>query len=148
MKKIESSNNDILKVLVAVLLGGAGWSVDSQMTVITFVAVAVVWLARFVSQRYKLDLGKAWLTGFLFVLAVCLSLIFTPVALPELPMWTGSLAAFVPLLIAYLGAFLEIAGPVVASATLIYNILLEHVLEKLSAGVTASLPPPASGDKG
>ena len=126
---------DLIKVLAALAIGGAGWSVDSQATIIAFAAVGIVWLVKLIGNRFSWWPEKGVLTAFVFVVAVALQIVFTPVALPDFPAYTGELATFTPLLIVYLGAFFQMAANIVAAATGIYNLLLADVLGKVSVEV-------------
>ncbi len=128
---------ELIKVLFAVVIMGAGWTVDNQAVLITAAAVGIVWLLGLIGRRFNWQPGKAALTTFLFILAVGLQLVFTPVVAPLFPAWTGEISSYLPLLIAYTGAWIAIAGPVVSAATLVYNILLAKVLE----GATVRLLP-------
>lgn len=134
---------DLLLVLVAVFIGGAGWTQDSQTVVITAIAIGVTWLLGWALKQFNYKPGKLVLTAFLFVVALALSALFQPFALPAFPALGEDFSAWAPLFIAYLGAWVALAGPTVANATLIYNILLAKVLEKTSTGLTALLSPPA-----
>lgn len=134
---------DLLLVLVAVFIGGAGWTQDSQAVVITAIAIGVTWLLGWLLKKFNYKPGKLILTAFLFVIALGLSVLFQPFAVPAFPALGEDFAAWVPLFIAYLGAWVTLAGPTVSNATLIYNILLAKVLEKMSIGLTALISPPA-----
>lgn len=123
---------DLIKVLVAVAIGGAGWTVDSQATLISFVAIGIVWLIKLVGNRFDWWPEKGVLTAIVFVVAVTLQLLFAPVSLPLWPAYTGELATFAPLLIAFAAAFFQMAASVVAAAMSIYNVLLADVLGKVS----------------
>lgn len=122
---------DILKIVLAVMTFGIGWFANNQATVIAYTAMLMVWLIRLAMQKYGYKPSKANLTIILFIVAIGLSVLFSPVALPIFPTWTGDPASYAPLVIAYLGLFLQIAGSVVAYATTVYNILLSQVFEKL-----------------
>lgn len=139
---------DLLFVLAAVLIGGAGWTVDSQAVVITAVSILAVWLVQWSAKTFGWTWhpGKMGLTLLLFVLAVGLSILFMPVAPPAFPAIGEDFAVWLPLFIAYLGAWVALAGPVVANATLIYNILLANVLEKLSSELTVLVLPNKADD--
>lgn len=134
-KEIDSHNsynwNDGLKILLAVMTFGFGWFADNQATVIAFAAMTIVWIVQQAMEKYGYQPKKALLTIVLFVVALVLALLFSPVALPIFPSWNNDIASYTPLLIAYVTAFLSIAGKVVAYATGVYNILLAQVFEKL-----------------
>lgn len=128
---------DLIKVLVAVVIGGAGWTVDSQATVIAFSAVGIVWAVKLIGNRFNWWPEKGVLTAAVFVVAVGLQLLFAPVVLPAFPAWTGELATAMPLYLAYASALFQIAAGVVAAATGIYNLILADVLAKVSFKVRA-----------
>lgn len=122
---------DGLKIVLAVMTFGFGWIADNQATVISFTAVAIVWLLGIALTRFGYHPNKVGLTIILFIVALGLSLAFQPVALPTFPPWTGDVSVFAALFISYVTAFLQIAASVVAYATGVYNILLAQVLEKI-----------------
>ena len=122
---------DGLKIVLAVMTFGVGWFANNQATVIAYSAMLIVWIIRLFMQKYGYKPEKASLTVVLFVVAIGLSFLFSPVALPLFPFWTGDAASYAPLFIAYLTVFLQIAGSVVAYATGVYNILLSQVFDKL-----------------
>ena len=119
---------DGLKIVLAVLTFGFGWLADNQTTVISFSAVLIVWLFGIALAKFGYRPGKVGLTLVLFVVAIGLTLTFQPIVLPTFPTWAGDASIFVPLLVAYFIAFLQMAASVVAYATGVYNILLSQVL--------------------
>jgi hypothetical protein len=122
---------DGLKIVLAVMTFGIGWFANNQATVIAFSAMLIVWVIRLAMQKYGYKPEKSSLTVILFVVAIGLSFLFSPIALPIFPFWTGDASTYAPLFIAYFIAFLQIAGSVVAYATGVYNILLAQVFDKL-----------------
>lgn len=122
---------DWLAVVVALLASAAAWSQDNRATVITWTAVIFVWALNMLFKWRGIQLGRRALTLILFVLAIGLALLFTPITLPILPVFSGDPAVYVSALIAFVSALVEIGGVIVAAATVLYNTLLKDVLEKL-----------------
>jgi len=143
MKDLDWKN--LLYVLVTVVVGGAAWTEDSRMVIIVAASIAIVWIVRWTSRAFGWNWqpGKRGLTALLFVVSVVLSLLFNPVAAPAFPPLGQDFSVWLPAFVAYVGALVAVAAPVVSSATLIYNILLAKVLEKLADGLTARVKPAA-----
>jgi hypothetical protein len=124
MKKF--SIGDLLAVLGALVLTGLGWAVGHPEAVISLVAVILIWVVNFLFTWKGIKLSKTWLTGILFVVSLGLTALFK---LELFPIWPSpstpeAIAAWLTSLITY-------AGPIVAYATGLYNIILSKVLEKL-----------------
>ncbi|GIK44007.1 MAG: hypothetical protein LC130_33495 [Bryobacterales bacterium] len=143
MKDLDWKN--LLYVLVTVVVGGAAWTEDSRMVIIVAASIAIVWIVRWTSRAFGWNWqpGKRGLTALLFVVSVVLSLLFNPVAAPAFPPLGQDFSVWLPAFVAYVGALVAVAAPVVSGATLIYNILLAKVLEKLADGLTARVKPAA-----
>lgn len=122
---------DGLKIVLSVMTFGIGWLADNQAAVISFLALVIVWLVGLVFEHFKIKLGKAGLTGFVFAIAIILAYVFNPLTFPTLPEWTGDFSTYSPLLIAFLYSVLQAVDMIVAQATGVYNILLAEVLKKL-----------------
>lgn len=117
---------DLLAVLGALVLTGLGWAVGHPETVVALVAVILIWVINFLFTWKGIKLAKAWLTGSLFVIAFLLTWLFQPTLFPvwPAPVTPESIYAWLVALITY-------AGPIVAYATGLYNIILSKVLDKL-----------------
>ncbi len=135
MEKFDWKN--LLYILVTVIIGGAAWTEDSRMVVIVTASIAIVWIVRWTSRAFgwSWQPGKRGLTALLFAVSLGLSFLFTPVAFPSFPPFGQDFSAWLPAFVAYLGALVSIVAPVVSGATLIYNILLAQVLDKLADGL-------------
>jgi hypothetical protein len=128
-------------IVLAVLTFGVGWIANNQVTIIAFLAMAIVWLLSWAGKTWpqlSWIKGKAFLTGLVFLAAFGLSFFIQPFALPTFPSWTGDVATFVPLLAVFLTAFFTGIQAQVLFAIGVYNILLSQVLDKLSTGMTAA----------
>jgi hypothetical protein len=126
----------ITKAVSGVLLLFAAWAVDHQSAVITFIALLVVWSINVVFKYFNRKVGTAWLTTALYVIAIVLALLFSPVALPAFPVFDGDPQVYSTALIDFAGVILSLAAPTVASATGIYNILLKTVFDKIADKIT------------
>ena len=120
---------------IAVLV--AAFAASHQSAVITLVAMLVVWAINVTFKYFNKQIGTAWLTTILYVLAVVLALVFSPVALPVFPAFGGDAAAYALAMTGYVGVLMNLAAPAVASATGIYNILFRDVFGQISDKITA-----------
>lgn len=124
---------DGLRILLAVLTFGIGWLADNQATVISFVAMLIVWALGEALKYYGFKPGKAGLTVILFIVAFLLSLLFLPVTWPSLPAWNGDASIYVSALVVFLTAGLQILAKIIAYSMTVYNLLMAQVLDKLPA---------------
>ncbi len=128
------NKTDLFKIIFAFLAFGVGWFADNQATVIAFAAMTIVWLVSTLaarSDKWQWVKGKAVLTILVFIVSLGLAFLFQPITLPPFPGWTGDAGTYVPLLSAWIAAFLGVANEAVLFAMTIYNVLLAQVLEKL-----------------
>lgn len=126
----------ITKTVGGVLVLLAAWAVDNQSAVITVIALIVVWAINVAFKYFNRKVGTAWLTTALYVIAITLALLFSPVALPAFPVFDGDPTIYSTALVDFAAALLSLATPTVASATGIYNILLKNVFDKIADKIT------------
>lgn len=136
---MKTDYKQLIQVLVAVFIAGAGWTQENQLVLVSSIAIALVWVLNVIAQRLNYHPGKPGLTGFLFAVSLGLAFLFEPTALPALPAWGNDLAAYTPQLLDYLAGVIALTLPYIASATLIYNILLGKVLDKAATSATTWL---------
>jgi hypothetical protein len=122
---------DALAIAAALALTGLGWAAKHPEAALSLVAVALIWIINFLFRWKKIILHKAWLTTFLFFIALVLSAIFNPTLLPAWPVLSGDAQQIASAFYGWIGALIISAGPIVAYTTGIYNILLARVLDKL-----------------
>jgi len=113
---------------------------DVQLYVISIVAMALIYVIAFVAKRFNWTPRRGWLTAFLYVAAAGLAFGWSAFALPVFPAFTDPLT-FVAALFAYFNILLTELGPVVALATLIYNVLGKRVLDAIEVKAVAALTP-------
>lgn len=104
---------------------------DAQLYVLAFIAPIIVFGVNALLQA-KIQLHRGWLTAGVYVVSGILAYAWSAPIFPALPAWAGELGLFVPALFGWLTALLTALGPVVALATLIYNVLLKKVLEGIT----------------
>lgn len=122
---------DLLAVLAALVITGLGIAAQHPEAALSLVAVVVIWLVNFLFRWKGIQLKKTWLTIGLFVAALLLTLLFQPTLFPAWPVLAGDPQTIATSFYAWIGALLIAAGPIVAYATGLYNILLVRILEKL-----------------
>jgi hypothetical protein len=110
---------------------------DVQLYVISIMAMALIYVIALIAKRFNWYPQRGWLTAFLYVLAAGLAFVWSAFTLPPFPAFADPLT-FVAGLFAYLNILLTELGPVVALATLIYNVLGKRVLEGIEARIVAS----------
>ena len=122
--------NDLWRIIIAV---GAFLTValagEGQLAMLGAAAILIVWVLNFLFERWKVQLHKDWLTGILAVLSLGMVFIYQPELFPVWPILTPEL--WFKEIVAYIGELITSSSPIVAAATLAYNILLEGVLSKL-----------------
>lgn len=109
---------------------------DVQLYVISIVAIVLIYVIRFIAVRLNWSPGRGWLTAFLYVVAAGLALAWSAFKLPLFPAFDGPVA-FVTALFTFFNGLLFELGPVVAFATLIYNVLGKKVLDGIEAKIAA-----------
>lgn len=122
---------DLLAVLGALLLTGLGWAVGHPEAALSLLAVMLIWVINFLFTWKGIKLRKAWLTAGLFVVALVLTHLFQPILFPPWPNVTGTPQAIAAAIYLWIGTMIISAGPIVAYATGLYNIILAKVLSKL-----------------
>lgn len=126
----------LTKTVGGVLVLLAAWAVDNQSAVITVIALVVVWAINVAFKYYNRKIGTAFLTTSLYVIAVVLALLFSPVGLPPFPVFDGDPQLYSTALVDFAAVILSLAAPTVASATGIYNILLKNIFDKIADKIT------------
>lgn len=122
---------DLLAVLGALLLTGLGVAAKHPEAALSLLAVVLIWGINFLFTWRGIQLHKSWLTAGLFVIALCLTALFQPVLIPLWPAVTGTPQDIAAAIASWLGQMIVSAGPIVAYATGLYNIVLTKVLAKL-----------------
>lgn len=129
MKKFDIK--DLLAVLVALVITGLGIAAQHPEAVLSLLAVVVIWVVNFLFRWKGIKLRKTWLTVGLFVVSLLLTLLFQPTLFPGWPVLIGTPEAIATALYTWIGLLIVAAGPIVAYATGLYNILLARILEKM-----------------
>jgi hypothetical protein len=111
-----------------------------QTLIIGLAASVLVFVINEMSKNRGIVLQRARLTVILFIVAVALTVLFTPLALPALPAGGGDPAASAAAWVSWLGSVLLIVTQVVGASTAIYNILLKKVFEQLNGQWIADYP--------
>ena len=111
-----------------------------QLYLIGVIASVIVYVIRLISQQFpNVSFKREWLTVFLYVIAVVLSVMWKGVALPAFGEYSDPVS-FVSSALKWVSDIMVVIGPALAFATLIYNLLLKKVLEHVAvrAGWTAA----------
>ena len=104
---------------------------DAQLYVLAFIAPIIVFGVN-VLLKAKIQVHRGWLTAGVYVVSGLLAWAWSAAIFPAFPAWSGEVGTFVPALFGWLTALLTALGPVVALATLIYNVLLKKVLDRIA----------------
>lgn len=104
---------------------------DAQLYVLAIIASIIVFVVSGFLKA-KIQLHRGWLTAGVYVVSGVLAYAWSAPIFPILPAWGGELGMFVPALFGWFTALLTALGPVVALATLIYNVLLKRVMEGIT----------------
>jgi hypothetical protein len=105
---------------------------DSQLYVLAFIAPIIIYVINALLKS-KITIGRGWLTAAVYVVSGLLAYAWSAPIFPAFPLWGGVLGEFMPALFAWMTALLIALGPIVALATLIYNVLLKKVLDGVAA---------------
>jgi len=104
---------------------------DSQLYVLAFVAPIIIYLINALLKA-KVQVHRGWLTAGVYVVSGLLAYAWSAPIFPLFPAWGGELGAFVHALFQWITDLLVAIGPIVALATLIYNVLLKKVLDGIA----------------
>lgn len=103
---------------------------DSQLYVLAFVAPIIIYVINALLKA-KITIHRGWLTAGVYVVAGLLAYAWSAPIFPAFPAFV-EFGTFVPALFQWLTALLIAVGPIVALATLIYNVLLKKVLDGIA----------------
>ena len=103
-----------------------------QLYLIGVIASVIVYIIKLISQKFpKFVFKREWLTIFLYVIAVVLSFFWQGVVLPVFGAFSDPVS-FANSALTWISDVLVAIGPALAFATLIYNLLLKRVLERVA----------------
>lgn len=100
---------------------------EVQLFVLATVASVIVYGLKLAKVTTK----PAWLTVLVYVISLGLAFAFAPLALPTLPPFVD-IVTYVPAVMAWIGDALVPISALVGFATLVYNVLLKMVLDRLA----------------
>jgi len=106
---------------------------DGQLVIIGLVASAALWVLRMIVKA-GYSPSKEIVAIALYVLAFFLAVWFTPINYPPFDPFNDA-ATFIASLLSWIGGVLAVASPVAGFAYLIYNVLLQRVLEAFKSKV-------------
>lgn len=104
---------------------------DAQLYVLAFVGPIIIYVINALLKA-KIQIHRGWLTAAVYVVSGLLAYAWSALIFPTFPAWGGELGLFVVNLFAWFTALLTVLGPVVALATLIYNVLLKKVMDGIN----------------
>lgn len=103
---------------------------DAQLYVLAFVAPIIIYVINALLKA-KVQIHRGWLTAAVYVVSGLLAYAWSAPIFPQVPPFVD-LAQFVSAVFQFLTSLLVALGPIVALATLIYNVLLKKVLDGLA----------------
>ena len=106
---------------------------ETQVFVLGIVAMLIASAINLYMQKSGKKLHRAVITSIVFVVAVFLSWLWNPPALPPLPSAGADPSAYTAALLTFAGALLASATAVTGTSTIIYNILLKAVFDRIAA---------------
>lgn len=129
----------VLQVIVSLIVFGLTWVVSNQAAVTTALAIVIAWVINLLATTYKVHLGRATITGILYVLSFGLIIVINPDIVPAWPALAGLPATeFIRALAAWGRELTIILLPYTGAAMSIYNVLLRDVLDQLTFTPTVS----------
>lgn len=120
----------LAQIILSVITLGYGWLSENQVVLVAFAAMLIVWLFDLLTKQGIL-VGKIWKTVAVLFSAFVIQVVVTHPATPGFPPYGGELGPYIILLLDYAGAWLMIAKDAAFGAMVIYNLLMEKVLEQL-----------------
>ena len=112
---------------------------DAQLYVLAFIAPIIVFGVNALLKA-KITVHRGWLTAGVYVVSGLLAYAWSAPIFPVFPTWGGELGVFAPALFDWFTALLTALGPIVALATLIYNVLLKRVLDGITEKYFSPVP--------
>ena len=106
---------------------------EIQLFVIATIATALVYVVKVLAEKGGLTVPRGWLTVILFAVSLGLALAWQLPVFPMFPLFGGEVAEYAGVLVTYFIRCLEAISPLVAFATLIYNVLGKRVFEGIGA---------------
>lgn len=107
---------------------------EAQLVIIGIVASSFVWILRQLNALGTTP-KKEVVAAVIYVASFALAIFFTPVSLPAFGVCTDA-STCVSSVLQWLADFVTIASPVAGFAYLIYNVLLQRVLEGAKSRLT------------
>ena len=115
--------------LMAFALADGGSLSEVQIYVVGFIASALVYALKFLSERFpQWTIKREWLTVLLYAISFGLSLMWSGFVLPTFEAFSDPLS-FMAAVLGWASALLTLLAPSVAFATLIYNLFLKRVFD-------------------
>lgn len=105
------------------------------LLILSVIASVLVWLLKkaFVEKGQEVPV---WVYNIVLgAVSLLLSLAFAPVVLPPLPSLEGGLIAALLSILAFLGALVPVLSAVVGFAKIIYEVLLQKILDGLGSAL-------------
>jgi len=111
-----------------------------QIFFLGFLATLITTVLNVVFKFFGKSVGRGVLSVILFFISLGLAVLWNgPVILPPFPPFTDVIS-FVGAILVYFASLLSLVGPLVAFATLIYNVLYEKVVVPAIIFVIDNIP--------
>jgi len=102
---------------------------------IGFIALILAQIVKIVFAKLNKPIHRGWITVITYIVSFVVAALWNIPSFPALPVVAGDPSIVVSAVLAYAGEILAIVSGVVGFATLIYNVLLERVFERLGLSV-------------
>lgn len=103
---------------------------EAQLYLLAFIAPIIIYVVNALLKAH-VELNRGWLTAGVYVVSGLLAFAWSAPIFPHFPPFV-ELGTFVPALFQWFTDLLIAVGPIVALATLIYNVLLKKVLDGIN----------------
>jgi hypothetical protein len=103
---------------------------EAQLYLIAFVAPIIIYAVNALI-RAKITVHRGWLTAGVYVVSGLLAWAWSAPIFPKFPPFV-ELGLFIPAFFQWFTDLLTALGPIVALATLVYNVLLKKVLDGIN----------------
>ncbi len=111
-----------------------------QIYFLGILASALTFLLNLLLTLGGVRIGRGVLSIFLFLISLVLAVTWGgPISLPPFPPFTDVIS-FVAAVLTFFANLVALAGPLVAFATLIYNVLYSKVIQPFTAKIVSNFP--------
>jgi len=108
------------------------YELDATLVIIIgLIAVFIATVLKLLIARAGVNIGRGWVTGGLFVISCVVAWFWVPPEVPVIPQITTGPPEMADMIVEYINQWVITAGSIIGFATLIYNVLMQKVFDKM-----------------